>query len=544
MMVGKMIKKIESSDTRIVDGIVVLLYSVLHFLIFARHELFYDEAIAWNIARRASVADILFYIPHYEGHPPLWHLLLAVFAKAGAPYELSLAIISYVFTILALMVLLRYSKFPKIVKWVLPFTYFFFFQYGITTRPYCMMILAFFLCGVFYGKRNEKPERYILALVFLCLTTAYGIAIAGGIAICFVLEVLSEKRERAVELLSDKRVWWLALLLIFAIGLMYLITPIEMVNAESNVGDFSNNLVKRLLVMFLVVPSDLFFTNVVKDYMELASFAVDSVQFRMAVILSLMIWCSILYYGWRKRTMLLGVLPYALFSVFSALVYFKLHHLGIGFFIMIFWMWCTYTAEDSRKDFLKQYGYVRKLLLVATGVAMTISVMWSVGASTLEWKNYVALGKSQAEFIKEYGLGNYRIMTGWKVSENGVNSREHLVAECVLPYLEHNIFYNYNDGTDEKGYLLNRRPSEEEMQRDFQEWRMAGEPDVLFQVSTNEWGMIFEDGKYEKYRAVYAGSCDRIWKNTKIPFYRTFIRVREDLTQKIKFEKDCVIIRN
>lgn len=543
-MIKKINEKIELSNTKMVDLFVLLFYTGLHFLIFTRHELFYDEAIAWNIARRASITDIVFFIPHYEGHPPLWHLVLAVFAKAGAPYELSLAIVSYIFTAAAIIVLFKSSNFPKLVKWLLPFTYFFFFQYGVVTRPYCMMILAFFVCGAFYGKRNEKTGRYILSLAFLCLTTAYGIVIAGGIAICWLLEIFMEKGKKIKQCLLDKRVLWLMALLLFALFLMYLIIPIEKVNAESNVGDLGANLVKRLFVMFFVVPSDLFFTNVINDYMEMASFVVDSMQLRMAVMLSLMIWCGVFYYGRKRHTLLLGILPYALFSTFSALVYFKLHHLGIGFFVFFFWMWCTYETKDSQQDFSKQYGYVRNVMIASVVATMTISVIWSIGAVKLEWKNYVSLGKNQAQFIKEYGLENYRVMTGWKISENGVNSREHLIAECVLPYLDNNIFYNYNDGTNEKGYLLNRKPTEVEMKTDFEAWASAGEPDILFQVSTQEWGMVFIEDDYSKYKPVFVGSCDRIWKNTLIPFYRTFIRVREDLIQELNFTQDCVMVRN
>ena len=65
---------------------VVILYCVLHFVIGHYHEPWFDEAQAWQIAKCASIKEILFKIPHYEGHPPLWHLILAIPAKLGVPY--------------------------------------------------------------------------------------------------------------------------------------------------------------------------------------------------------------------------------------------------------------------------------------------------------------------------------------------------------------------------------------------------------------------------------------------------------------------------
>src|SRR4051812_40575150 len=48
------------------------------------HEPWFDEAQAWLIARDATLWEILGRMS-YEGSPPLWHLLLAPLAKAGAP---------------------------------------------------------------------------------------------------------------------------------------------------------------------------------------------------------------------------------------------------------------------------------------------------------------------------------------------------------------------------------------------------------------------------------------------------------------------------
>lgn len=177
--------------------IALLLYVVGVSVISYFHEPWFDEAQAWQIARCASIKDILFKIPHYEGHPQLWHLVLAPFAKLGAPYEFTLSAINIAFCTAAVALILFKSPFPKIVRCLIPFSYFFFYQYGVISRPYSMMMLAFVLMAITYTNRNGKPLPYVLSLAFLCLTQAFGIIIAGGLCIIWLGEIFIEhKREK------------------------------------------------------------------------------------------------------------------------------------------------------------------------------------------------------------------------------------------------------------------------------------------------------------------------------------------------------------
>ena len=165
-----------------VHGFVLAIYCVLHLVMTVFHEPWYDEAEAWQIARCASLRDILLTIPHYEGHPPLWHLILAIPAKMGMPYELSLSMVSLLFSAGAVALFLKYAPFNESVKAFVPFTYFVFYQYSAVSRPYCMMMLAMVLVAVTWQARNIKPIPFVVSMAFLCLTSSYGIIIAGGIS--------------------------------------------------------------------------------------------------------------------------------------------------------------------------------------------------------------------------------------------------------------------------------------------------------------------------------------------------------------------------
>ena len=162
----------------------LILFALSNLLISCYHEPWFDEAQAWQIAKCASLREILFVLPHYEGHPPLWHLLLVVPARLGVPFELGLKSVGFVISTTTAALLLFRSKMPRPARLLLPFSYFFFYQYGVIIRPYSLALLVLLLLGMAFEDRNTKPWRFTGLLALLCLSSAYGIVLAGGIALC------------------------------------------------------------------------------------------------------------------------------------------------------------------------------------------------------------------------------------------------------------------------------------------------------------------------------------------------------------------------
>ena len=158
---GKFKKACLSRETGKAEVSALLIYVIGLIVISCFHEPWFDEAQAWLIAKSCSVKELLTYIGHYEGHPPLWYFVLAPFAKLGAPYELSLKAINITFCTAAMALLIFKAPFYRIVRCLLPFNFFFFYQYGIVNRPYSMMMLAFMLMAITYKDRNAHPWKYI-----------------------------------------------------------------------------------------------------------------------------------------------------------------------------------------------------------------------------------------------------------------------------------------------------------------------------------------------------------------------------------------------
>ena len=92
----------------------LFLFLIVVFISF--HELTHDEAKAWLISRDASFYDLMFRIPHYEGHPPFWHLILASVSKMGIPYELGIKGVQIISAGILAAVFICLSPFNNVIK--------------------------------------------------------------------------------------------------------------------------------------------------------------------------------------------------------------------------------------------------------------------------------------------------------------------------------------------------------------------------------------------------------------------------------------------
>lgn len=543
-MIQRFCKKIESIPGKLPESIACISYAVAHMFIGFYHEPWYDEAVAWQIARCASIKDILFEVPHYEGHPPLWHLILAPFAKLGAPYELSLTIVSLIFAGAACCLIIWKSPFPRIIRLLLPFTYFFFYQYGVVSRPYCVMMLVFVLLAMAYQKRNTKPGIYVVLLMLLCLTSAYGILIAGGLAIAWILEMWSCQNVVAFikKMFSDKRTWWLLLLLIFALLLIAGIMPRGDNFAIHNMAGYNNieGYLRCLLYMLFALPAEVSMTNIYMEYTLLKSIQLPWVSLIMTSFMGLAFWIFVIIWGKRKKTLPALIVPFVLYAVFAAFVYVYPHHIGIGLYIFVFWFWISLKESESsiQSWSLQTKTIISSTLVLIGSVAMVISLSWNILSCIQDVLYSYAIGRNEAEYIKENGLDNYRIMAGWSVNydANGevvsMDINHCNKVDSIAAYFDRNIFFNFNNGEDALNYSTHKKADAKETEEAIAKWKEQP-PDVLFLFPSID--LIYEDISPSEYKLVYTQRNRKPWKGIS-ENVDSKIYVHEDLIEKLQLE--------
>lgn len=174
--------------------LVWLTSTVIASLAACFHEPWADEAQAWLIARDLGIPGILHQMG-YEGSPPLWHLLLWVLARLHLPYA-ALPAVSLILVAAAMYIWLRWSPLPAPVRWLVPFAFYYQYQYAVVARSYA---LSTFLAFAAVALWRAKPVRVILfglVVALLAQTNMHGFTIAGGISCAFVWEFVRDFRRQ------------------------------------------------------------------------------------------------------------------------------------------------------------------------------------------------------------------------------------------------------------------------------------------------------------------------------------------------------------
>lgn len=528
--------------------LIIYLFGVCTISFF--HEPWFDEAQAWAIARSGTIKEILFEIPHYEGHPPLWHLILVPFAKLGAPYELSLAIVNIFFMTLAVAVLLFKSPFPKLIRCLLPFNFFLFYQYGVISRPYCILVLAMFLAALCYKNRNEYPVKYLLSLALMCAVHSYGIMIAGGLCIVWLIEIFIEykKSGKLASIFKDRRCWLMFCLLIFVLLVMAAIVPDENVflgGKTTSEIEMSFSIGVGNILFYFVILSDAIFTSFYNYGVDISDLA-EQLPIIIVLIFVFTIFMVVLH---KNRKLLTFIIPYSIVGVFGSIVYASPHHIGVvtAFVIFTFWIIVEENGSVQLPDrMLKLYdklgGKLQLFVKAIVFLPALIPIAWS-GASSYFDIRYPYWFDEAADFIKEYHLDDYKIMGMWQQLIKGdpedytyFGSDEsdyewydypeiQGVSVSLDSYFDKNVFYNFNIDNPDKVFLYYRANTQKQAEETFAKWRKQGEPDVV--INRCEITKAYPNIDVDDYVAVKRVYCYKPYKFTTNQQYITIYMKKE-----------------
>lgn len=537
------------------DVITLIIYLLGVCTVSFFHEPWFDEAQSWAIARSGTIKEILFEIPHYEGHPPLWHLILAPFAKLGAPYELSLAAVNIFFMTLAVAVLLFKSPFPKLIRCLLPFNFFLFYQYGVVSRPYCILVLAIFLAAACYKNRNEHPVKYLLCLALMCAVHSYGIIIAGCLCIVWLIEIFTEykKSGKLADILKDRRCWLMFCLLIFAMLVMAAIVPDENVYLG---GKMSSETEKKfdfscINILFCFV---IFSDSIITSFFNYAGVPSEIASQIPVIVVSILLVALFVTITYRNKKLLTFLLPYGVLSIFGSFVYISPHHIGVITAFVIFVLWII--VDESGKVLLPEYmnkisaKIGKKLKVIVKAIAflpLLIPIAWSCTSSYFDIR-YPYWFDEAADFIKEYHLDDYKIMGYWQQVLNGeidddafwnVDEADYMwhdypnlqgISVALNPYFDKNIFCYFNIDKHDKTFQYYRANTQKEAEEEFSKWREQGEPDVV--IERCEIIKAYPDIDVDNYVAVKRIYFYKPYKFETYDQYIT-IYVTKDLFNKI-----------
>jgi hypothetical protein len=536
------IQALNPKKTVYVEIITIVVYACALIFIMYYHEPWFDEAQAWLIARDATIWKLVSSITHYEGHPPIWFLILMPLAKNGVPFELGLKAVNFTFATLAMGIFIFKAPFPRLVRCTIPFTYFFFYQYGVISRPYSLMMLGFVLSAWFYKDRNEKPCRYVAALSIICGASAFGIVLAAGICLVWLWEIFDQSvtLEKLKSFIRSKKFSALIILFIYNILLVICICPFT-----DTLGihvKYVNSYIIRLLYMFVMAPADAICSDTFRYGLINISLNVDCI---CSIILGCLINITLYIVTKIYKKKALWIVPYFVFAVFSATVYFYSHHIGIVTMFYIFLFWCCLSERPeeleipysiiklfyavSYKIFFRYCSYILIFTILGT------SIYWSISASKNDiFLNY-GTGRDLSSFISNNGLDRLKIMVAWLKTvdpDTGETYVDYNYLQGIpsLAYFNKNIYYNFNNGINNECYLTHKIDNDGSSMKKF---RSQGYPDVL--LGYVDLKFIFaSEINIEDYLLVKVSYGNMIWKD-KLYENAKCVYLRKDLLKSYPY---------
>lgn len=184
------------------------------------HEMWRDELQAWLITRDSSTLAELVRNMRYDGHPPLWYLLLYPLTRFTAN-PVAMQFLNLGIATATAYIFARDAPFTKLQRVLFCFGYFPLYEYGIISRNYALgLLLIFCFCAVVVAAvRAGRAKSYLLLSVILAAlanTNAYGLMIAVAFALMLLYEAVSAVD--ALRLFKARSFEIVASILLFAVA--------------------------------------------------------------------------------------------------------------------------------------------------------------------------------------------------------------------------------------------------------------------------------------------------------------------------------------
>lgn len=501
-----------------------VLYIAIIAIVMCFHEPWFDEAQSWLIARDSSLTDIISVRPHYEGHPPFWNLLLAIAAKNSVPYEFGIKGIQLVCASLLGAWLIFKSPFKhasSLATFLIPFTYFACFQYGVTSRPYALLCLSLLVAAHYWNSADSKTSnvwKLAISLMFMCLLSVYGIAFAAGFTIAWIWRVFSKNISKTLNFSAilhaikatiasnlARLISW-GLIAIFGAANLALAWPAKNAFATRATID-GNSTIAKCFAFIFVMPSESMFTSFYGD-ISMRRMPFDFLPIAICTLFSLVIWAFAIKIAKRRKLLAVLVIPYLVLTI-VAVRYFTLHHAGLIFVFLLSVLWISHIKEPlSNKDipaifvkvaptkfrFIKNKAFKINLLI---SIILAPSLIWNAFACVNDILFDYSPSRAVAQYISSNHLQNKRFVASWlhnddQVDESGkVISHEendtHQYSWLLIganPYFSKNLI---DCAYKNKTFITNESPTASQQAQELTDCAAKGEPEFFVSESSQPW---------------------------------------------------------
>ena len=390
---------------------ILIIYAITTFVVaIVFHESWRDEAQAWLIARDLNIIDIIKQM-QYEGHPALWHLILAPFAKLGLPY-VTVKIVSWMISNITVGLILKKAPFNIFIKILLISTMPMLYLYPAIARSYCIIPLAITLIAIYYKQRHEKPIAYALSILLLANTHIVVYGMVGILLLLFYIEELIVNRKTNDKKQKKKIYISLAIILI---GLLITTIPIFLsvtINSDVNLGGNTTarleNSIGKLRYALTAMISACFSPNQV-------------IVCLVEIILIMLLLYEIKYH--RKNSLIILASVGFCLIIYAFIYYCSEQRAGIFIFFIMFVAWIQWEEKQERK-----VRNVTESLLV---FLLIINITSGINAVVDEINTKYSAANQTAQYIKD------------NLEEDSIFICMNMpYSSAIIPYINRNAFWS------------------------------------------------------------------------------------------------------
>lgn len=374
---------------------------VLLAAVASRHEPFMDEAQAWLLARDAPLPQLFTRFIRYEGSPGLWHLLLAVPARAGLPYA-SITVVAVVLAAASAFLVVRVSPLPAPLALLLSWSYYLAYQYAVVARSYVLLTLLTLGAAAAWRSRYRRPWPLVVCVALMANTSVHGLLMACALSAHLVLGAAVQPDRAAV--IGRHRAALAVLAAGIAAAVAQLVPPGDL--------QFAPGLTTEPRAVLAGARTRLLDAFATHWQVALALLSGSTVWFAHRRVLGL-------WFGLTLPVLALMAVRYA-----------NAWHEGL---LVLAWVFAVWVSFDEPRRGRAQVGG-RQAFAVLAGVVLLGQVWWTAQTYWREWGETYSGAGQVASYIRSERLEHARIFaTGW-----------HSVA--IQPYFDRNIFANYDPG--------------------------------------------------------------------------------------------------
>ncbi len=428
---------------RILESLSLLVWLVLVGFVSAHHEAWADEAQAWLMARDLPWKELVAHGVRYEGSPALWHTILWILIRMHLPF-FYVRWFGELFAAGAVVLLLWFSPFPRVLRLLLPFTFFLAYQDAVVSRSYVLFALLAFGAVVLLTRKQAHPVAAAVVLGLLANTSVHGFVLAVAL-LCVAAAIWRRSALPARRFVPALGI----AALMFALAILTALPPsdvnfpagLNIVRSLQKLGQQAGAQPAPAAVrdeesMELTAPAPrgaasrdakTSASHKLLRILSLITFPLSTVR-----VLGLALFAALILAGFQSRLGWVGLVPYlAILAVFQSL-YLAPRHAGIVFvaFLVSSWL-CWPRAIGERRHASSGHSFDP----VMTGFSCLLFLLcceqigWSGHAMKQDVEGMYAPGPETARFLQAKLHGKQAAAFYY-----------HSVA--ILPYFPANIFEN------------------------------------------------------------------------------------------------------